>query len=179
MVELLSESEGTPTTYPDAPAGLSTAATALSAAMIWRRIETWVRHRWETRTVVWRVRGPGEWEPPLQPATITATKVWRDGAWSDTTLEAAPGGYLLEDETYQITATVGDTDDPPASVLEAFRRLAEYLAEETVAPAGASSVSWSYGETGSMEVRQAPTWKARAMHLSGAADLLREWRRSC
>lgn len=178
MVELLAETESAPTTYPDPPSGLSTAATALSAPMIWRRIETWIRHRWEPRTVVWRVRGPGEWEPRLSPATVTATKVWRDGAWSDVTLEAAPGGYVLEDETYQITATVGSTDDPPAPVLEAFRRLAEYLSESTMtaAPSGVSSMKDVYADGTTVEFNVSPSWRARAMHYSGAADLLREFR---
>lgn len=179
MVHLLSETEGTPTAYPDAPADLSTEAAAVSADMIWRRIETWVRYRWAARTVTWVVEGPGTWVPPLRPATVTASATWDNGAWTDSTLTEAPLGYDLDGATYRITATVGEEGDPPETVLEAFRRLAEYLAGASGGATEATAETTAYGDICSTTVQRPPTWRARALQYSGAADLLREWRRSC
>ena len=68
-----------PATYP-AVTGLSVAAAALDPAMIWQRIEDYIAYRWTARAVVWTVEGPGEWEPPLTPSTVSAVEVWGGAA---------------------------------------------------------------------------------------------------
>jgi hypothetical protein len=66
----------------------------------------------------------------------------------------------------------------PAAVNEAYRRLAEYLASTDDAPAGASDYSAGLGSGAITEsFSRAPTWVARALINSGAADLLRPYRR--
>ncbi len=64
----------------------------------------------------------------------------------------------------------------PAAVSEAFRRLAEYLADATDR-AGVSSYSVNMGGAIEESYQRNPAWVARAMELSGAADLLRPYKR--
>lgn len=179
MTTTLRQSEAVPASYPDTPSGLSTAAAALDPKFIWHRIESYIAYRWTEREVTWTVEGMGWWTPPLAPATITATEVWRNGAWEDVTLSPAPlGGYCLPGcGPYRFTATVGDPEiDVPAAVLEAFRRLAEHMAAKSENP-GASSESITIGEI-STSIRRDASWMASALQNSGAADLLRPYRRA-
>lgn len=178
MVETVRQTEGLPTLYPDAPEGLSTAAAALEADFIWQRIEAYVAHRWTERTVEWIVEGCGEWQAPLTPATIATVETWRADAWETVTLSpSALGGYVLPGGTYRFTGTVGDDEaEVPAAVLEAFRRLAEYMAGKAGKP-GAVSESVSAGSV-SISTRRSASWIAEAMQNSGAADLLRNYRRA-
>lgn len=175
MVELLREDEGQPDSYPTLPGSVSNdAAAAISAATVWQRIEDWIAHRWNERTVTWIVRGPGCWEPPLQPATVDTTEEWNESthAWESVTLDDAPVGSELEDATYRITATVGSTETPPELVQEAVRRLAEYLYQVQQDPVpGHTSVT-----DGDYNFDRSAGWAARAIHNSGAADLLRGYR---
>ena len=176
MATTIKQTEGIPTTYPDAPASLSAAAAALDAEMIWQRIEAHIAHRFSARSIAWIVEGCGEWNPPLVPATITTVEVWQSAAWEAVTLSPSPlGGYCLPGGTYRFTGTVGSGDPPPA-VLEAFRRLAEYMAAKA-GKAGASSESITSGSI-SLSTRRAPEWMALAMSNSGAGDLLRPYRRA-
>lgn len=177
------EDEGTPETRPAVPAGLFTTVAAtpgealtetlalaalVPADAVWARLEDWITHRWGVREVAWVVSGPGAWEPRLRPATITATEVWRDGDWQAVTLEATPlGGLALELDTYRITADVGAATDPPAAVWEAFRRLALFYAQSWDHPGGVTSAN---------DTTAPAALNARALHYSGAADLLRRWR---
>ncbi|TQE95020.1 MAG: hypothetical protein FKY71_17400 [Spiribacter salinus] len=66
--------------------------------------------------------------------------------------------------------------DVPAAVSEAFRRLAEYLTDATDR-AGVSSYSVNMGGAIEESYQRNPAWVARAMELSGAADLLRPYKR--
>ena len=179
----LKTTEGTPASWP-AVTGLSTAAAALDAGMIWQRIEAYTAWRWAARSVAWIVEGPGEWAAPLAPATITARERWTGEAWEAVTLTpTATGGYDLPEAThYRITANVG-AGPVPEPVAEAFRRLAEYSAEGRdygmwKGRPGASSVDVKLGEGLSQSFDRAPTWLARAMQNSGAGDLLRPYRRA-
>lgn len=178
MAELLKQVEAAPESYPGAPAGMSQAAALLDPDAIWQRIEAYTAHRWTPRTVVWTVEGPGEWSPPLTPATVSTAEVWDGSAW----IAAAPdaswsGGYdLILEGPYRITASVGG-GAVPAAVNEAFRRLAEYLAEATDTPAGASSYAYQLGDQ-QETIQRNPAHVAKAMQNSGAADLLRPYRRA-
>ncbi|PRX37909.1 hypothetical protein SAMN05216257_105122 [Meinhardsimonia xiamenensis] len=177
MAVTLKEVEAIPGSYPPAPGLLSDAASMLNHAAIWQRIEAYCRDRWTARQVVWTVEGGGTWEPPLSPATVNTVEVWEGGAWVPCTPAASPlGGYELPGEgPYRITADVGG-GEVPAAVSEAFRRLAEYLADATDR-AGVSSYSVNMGGAIQESYQRSPAWVARAMELSGAADLLRPYKR--
>ena len=89
------------------------------------------------------------------------------------------GGFFLPAcGPYRFVATVGDgspAPELPAIVLEAFRRLVEYMA----APAGEAGARQSTVsiESISESYSKSEAWTARAMQNSGAADLLRSFRR--
>ncbi|MDM8168565.1 hypothetical protein [Roseovarius sp.] len=177
MVEVLDRTEATPASYPAPPSGLSDAAMTLNSDMIWQRIEGYIAYRWTEREVKWVVEGPGNWEPSLGPATITAVEVWQDFAWSSTSLNASPlGGYELTGPgPYRFTANVGGAD-VPEDVNQAFRRLAEYMADSSGEYAGSTTENYSVGPV-AMQFQRPVNWLARALQHSGAADLLRKYRR--
>lgn len=184
MATTIKQTEAIPASYPVAPSGLSTAAAALDADMIWERIEGYIVHRWTERAIVWVSEGPGEWCPPLTPATISTVEIWNGTAWETCTAPDSPlGGYWLSGTgPYRFTGTVG-AGDVPAAVAEAFKRLAEYSAEVSEfnmvkGRAGMSSHSVELGSSIKESFDRAPTWVARAMINSGAADLLRPYRRA-
>lgn len=170
--------EDTPDTYPDPPAGLSEAAAALDPALIWGRIEAYTAWRFSPRDVTWTVEGCGEWCPPLKPATIATTESWNSAdAWEALDLRPSPfGGYILPGTgQYRVVGTVGTDDEPPPLVLEAYRRLAEYLAAKPGKP-GVRSESVTAGSV-SLSTTRSPTATAEALQNSGAGDLLRSFRR--
>jgi len=177
-IDLLKQVEEAPDDYPAAPAGLSTAAAALDPDMIWARIETYIAHRYSERDVIWIIEGStgAMWSPPLTPMVSQMAEIWLDDAWHPITLIPAPIGLCLQGGgIYRVIAQVG-AGYPPAPVLEAFRRLAEYLADDP-GTAGASSTSVEIGPIKESLDRN-PAWVARAMQNSGAGDLLRPYRRA-
>lgn len=151
-----------------------------AAAFVWQRLESYVAWRWTPRTVVWIVEGPGAWSPPLAPAVISTIEVWSSAdEWETATLSPSPlGGYYLPHTgPWRFTATVGAGVEPPAAVVEAFRRLAVYWDD-----AGRENISGARSQTEKIgdlveEWSRSPVWIARAMSDSGAADLLRSYRR--
>lgn len=176
MVEILKQTEAKPVAYPPLPSGLSAAAGALDSDALWQRIEGWCAHRWSARDVVWTVRGPGEFIPPLGPVASVSAEIWDGAAWIAASVPAGPVGYALALEgPYRLSATVG-AGPVPAAVTEAFRRLAEYLAETDERP-GAVRYSASLNNDIEESFERYPTWQARALQYSGAADLLRPYRR--
>lgn len=180
--ETIAETESAPATYPDAPSGLSDAAAALDTAAIWQRIEAYTAHRYTARQATWLVEGKGHWAFPLTPATVSSAECWNGAAWESVTLTDGPYGYCLPDEgPYRIVADVGGGDVPKA-VQEAYRRLAEYLApgQPDNILFGRPGASSHTGKVGDLEESydRNPAWLARAMQYSGAADLLRPYRRA-
>lgn len=169
MSALLSQDEGEPGSYPADPSITDTAT-------IWQRIEAFIAYRWGERSVTWIVEGPGDWLPPLAPYTVDTVERWTGTDWETTTLDASPFGLCLEADIYRITATVGTTDTPPAMVQEAVTRLSEYLAEEWEGGALANSYSVDLGGSLSYQAERPTNWHGKAIHLSGAADLLRRYR---
>ncbi|MDF3810085.1 hypothetical protein [Rhodopseudomonas sp. BAL398] len=177
MATTIKQNESEPLTYPDAPEGLSAAAVAIPAPVIWERIEAYVAHRWAERDIEWLVEGPGEWSPPLAPATIATVEVWSAAdEWEACTPNASPfGGYWLSATgPFRFTGTVGP-GEVPATVSEAYRRLAEYMAAKPGKP-GATSESIDAGSISISHSRSA-SWLANAMINSGAGDLLRSYRK--
>lgn len=177
MAVTVRQAESAPASYPDAPDGLSTAAAALDADMVWQRIESYIAQRYSERDIEWIVEGPGEWVPPLKPATITKVEIWSSAeVYEDVTANASPlGGYWLAGSgPYRFTGTVGG-GDVPASVAAAWSRLAEYMAAKPGTPGATSERT----RAGSVEVEKSrsESWMAKALQNSGAADLLRTFRR--
>lgn len=174
----ISQQEGEPYEWPDTPDGLSTEAAAIDAALVWGRIESHVCTRYSERGVTWVVEGPGDWQPPLKPAEIATVEEWRGASWVETTLDASPlGGFILKGcGPYRFTGTVGeDGAAVPALVVEAFKRLAEFMAA-TSNMHGAGLRSESIPDIWQGEFDQRA--RARALQDSGAADLLRNYRRA-
>lgn len=176
MAETTYQAESIPGTYPTVT-GLSGAALALDDGFLWQRIEAYTARRWTPRLVIWMATGPGEWVPPLSPAEIVQAFAWNGAGWDETTLPPAPRGFELQGGRFKINATVGADETAPAAVLEAFRRLAEYVAAEAVGVPGASSYSIDMGQL-SESITRHPAFMARALDNSGAADLLRPYRRA-
>lgn len=146
----------------------------------WQRIEPWIAYRYTTRDVTWIVEGPGEFVPPLKPAAITTVEIWNGTGWEDCTPDASPsGGYWLSSSgPYRFTGTAGGGSPAPtvpAIVWEAVKRLAAYFNAKSGTP-GATSESISAGSI-SIATRRGESWMAMAMQNSGAADLLRAYRK--
>ena len=181
MAVTLKQTESVPEAWPEAPEGLSTDATAILDA-VWRRIEAYVAFRTTERDVVWIVEGCGEWVPPLTPATIATVEIWEADAWTAVTLRPSPlGGYVLPGVgPYRFSGTAGDdAADIPADISEAVRRLSEYMAAAVdLEHAGARTVSEAVPDVASTTVERSPAWMAQALINSGAADLLRQYRRA-
>jgi len=182
MAVTIKQTEAAPASYP-AVSGLSDKAQALDAAALWQRIEAFTAWRWTEREVVWLVEGDGDWCPPLAPAEVTAEEVWDGEAWVPATVYASPyGGYRLTTcGPFRFTAAVGG-GEVPAAVSEAFRRLAEYSVEigkDSLLSGHPAHTSHSaqIGQSVQETFDRPSTWAARAIHNSGAADLLRPYRR--
>lgn len=152
----------------------------VSADVVWQRIESWITTRFSAREVIWLVEGEGEFIPPLQPATITSVERWNaDTYGADTTTSGPMGGVCLAtDGPYRITATVG-AGPVPEAVLEAFERLHGYMvASKNDEAHGAKRTSETSVSGASRSYSRLGAWKARALEQSGAADLLRPYKRN-
>lgn len=191
-VELLRQAEAAPVAWPVVQLPTAALLAGVDPGTVWRRIEAYVSHRWSPREIAWVVDGAGEWTPPLGPVQVLAAERWTGAAWESCNLFAGPLGYELQGATYRVTATVG-AGPVPEDVAEAFRRLAEYFAatsaqrlvddpEHRVTDPGAlhpgaSRLEMSEGEQ-SLTIERNPAHLARAIQNSGAADLLRPYRRA-
>jgi len=177
MATTLQINEAASLAFPPTPSPLSAAAASVGPAVIWKRIEAYIVWRWTSRAVSWVVEGPGEWHPTLAPATISTVEVWSAAdVWETATLSPSPlGGYVLPcTGPYRFTGTVG-AGDVPEVVQAAFIRLAEYMA----APRGKAGATRERIRAGSIDtwVDRSASWMAMAMQNSGAADLLRPYRK--
>lgn len=181
MATALQKIEAEPQQYPPFPVGLSQAAQATviggqRVGALWKRIEDHVAHRWSARNVTWIIEGAGEWLPSLTPiVAITAIEQWQTSAWVPVAVSPTPMGglYFPTDCHYRVSANVG-AGPTPQDADEAFRRLAEYLAGIRGNPSEISSRR-SVGDV-TNSVRTEPDFMGMAMHKSGAADLLRNYR---
>lgn len=172
----LSEREAAPEAYPATPSGLTGPAAAADPAAVWARIEAWTAWRWSERAVTWIAEGPGEWRPRLHPFDLSTAEIWNGDDWQTIEPARTPlGGWDLGYGTYRFAGTAGTDDDPPAAVVEAWRRLATYSGKRESRAPGASASSIAIGEL-SERMERAPEWLARALVNSGAADLLRPYR---
>ncbi|MCB5409454.1 hypothetical protein [Pseudogemmobacter faecipullorum] len=177
MIEIaqIHQAEGVPVEWP-AVIGV----TGDLLATCWARIEHYISRRFVARPVVWTLTASGgDWQPPLGPVNGGAAPawfLWRDGEWQEITVQRGPFGYLLPAGTVMAELNVGQ-GPVPAPVSEAIRRLAGYLSAEVEGPAGARSYSANVGQLAESWTRD-PAAAARALQNSGAADLLRPYRRA-
>lgn len=193
MATTLSIEEGAPSAYPVIVLSQSNPQTAKIVTIAWQRVEAWIAHRWGVRAVTFIAEGPGEWMPPLCPFTATTLQSWVNNAWATAVIQPSPlGGYCLEGEgPFRFIGNCGAAGDPPQAVKEAVFRLTEYFIGVDTVPAPERVLSKfrtnielfvdeNGEEQGVREVereQQNANWIARAMQLSGAADLLRPWRK--
>ena len=167
--------EGSPDGYPYVTGGPSDPA---MQAVVWQRIEAWISYRWRARSVVFIAEGPGAWVSPLEPTTISTTEIWEGSAWHSAELEATPLGglYLPNPGPFRLTGTAGSAATPPEAVQEAVRRLWAFLERSGEFPCGVTREEMDSPGFRHMTERPA-SWAARALQYSGAADLLRPYRR--
>jgi hypothetical protein len=173
MSTTLSETEAAPASWPTLTVdGLD----AAGAAAVWRRIEAFTAWRFTARTQVCIAEGPGCWRPRLRPFTVTLTEAWGDG-WAEVTLAPEPlGGVMLPGAgPYRVTATIGSGVTVPEDVAEAARRLGAYQVQLAASDPAQVREEIAVGEL-RLGNERAVAWAARALQLSGAADLLRPYR---
>ncbi len=180
---IIQQVEATPAAYNAKPAKESNGdAVDLFGDIAWQRIEAWIAWRFSPRNVTWIVEGCGEFVPPLTPVSMTTTEWWNGSAWETATLDPSPlGGYVLPGEgPYRFSGTVGTAADqaPPEIVQDAVRRLAEYLAAKPDDDPGVTTMRDDIPGVRTIERQRAASWAARAIHNSGAGDLLRAYRRA-
>lgn len=158
------------------PAGYAAVAgvTGTALATAWQRIEHYIAWRFTPREVVWRVLSDGgEWLAPLAPVVSLVASVGGETPYEP---ERGPmGGWMLPSGIVTATASVG-AGPVPAAVAEAVKRLADYMAADSVLPAGARSYSANVGQL-SETISADAAHAGRAMQNSGAADLLRKYRK--
>ncbi len=172
MIETLAQIETLPGAYP-AIDGLDSE----TLAMVWQRIEHYTAYRFSARQVTWLVDSCGaEWTAPLRPVTSVTARRWTGDGYQTVALATAPGGWKVPAGRYEIELTVG-AGPVPAAVAAAAKRLASYLAAETEGPAGARSYSANVGQLSESWTIDAAS-QAKALQNSGAADLLRPYRRA-
>lgn len=170
----LRKTEGMPDAWPEVV--VSTAAEPYVTAA-WVRIESYIAHRWAPRAVEFIAEGPGCWTPALTPFALETIERWDGASWAETEPALSPMGYELGDGTYRISGVAGDSDaDVPALAIEAVKRLAEFMATPPGRP-GASSEAVTAGSV-TISTTRSPSWMAKAIDNSGAADLLRNFRRA-
>ncbi len=182
MVDLLKQIEAVPATYPEFPHNLSSKTHGVDRAAIWARIESYTAYRFTQRAVVWTIEGMEDdgWTPPLTPLVSHSADKWEGGAWVSVTLPEGPLGLCLpSDGVFRVTAQVG-AGPVPKPVFEAFRRLAEYSATigDERDHAALAQMDSNIGGEIQNSFSRSQTWAAKAIQLSGAADLLRPYRRA-
>tara|TARA_R110002049_G_scaffold196097_1_gene365178 strand:- start:2299 stop:2862 length:564 start_codon:yes stop_codon:yes gene_type:complete len=185
MTEILRFEEAQPAAWPDlilVDGEGNTEDTGKPDPAIWARLESYIAYRWTPRQCVWTVQGPGDWRPHLAPVSSITVDQWDDvlKVWETASADqSALGYYLPRSCVYRITATVGaDAGQVPQPVVEAHRRLLAYSVEAQLStvPAGVSSHSLTLGDGFTESVDISPSYAAKALQNSGAADLLRSWR---
>lgn len=178
--------EGSPADLP-AISGLSPAAAAIPARLIWDRIEGYTGQRFGTRSAEWLVSGSGYWQPKVEPWHVDVVARWDGGRelWeADELPYHSDVGYSLTAygvARYRFVGEVGTQTVPGEPFTTAYRRFAEFFAgqPDQLAQAfasGVSSVSVTDGQV-STTIRRDPKWMASAWQASGAADALRYHRR--
>ena len=175
MTQLLETAEGEPESRPSlvdrvtSYRGSAPEDIPIMEAAVWRRIEAFIGRRWTPRPITFTVEGPGPWIPPVAPFAIDTAERWDAASrmWIVATAEPAPLGFDLSADVWRLSGTAGDGAFMPAEVAEAAMRLFEY----------SRGIAENHWHEGALVEGVAYKWTARALELSGAADLLRPYRR--
>lgn len=167
----LQQIEAIPETYPAVDG-----VTGDALAVAWQRIEQYIKVRFSEREIVWIVQGDTSrvWYPPIGPVTDIDGEIIDGEIAFD--LTACGTGYWLPNGLVKLTATVGAGPVPPI-VAMAVKRLAAFYSAEIAAPGGVRSYSLSVGDMSESMVLP-PDRLAKALQDSGAADLLRGYRKA-
>lgn len=196
MAELMREIEALPESWPvipDAELIHVTNPTGQTVrddlSWVWQRIEAYCRERWTPREVVWLVQGCGQWEPPLSPVRLIQVESW-SGEWLPSSAAVSPWGHVgLSGDAHRITALVGEGNPVPPAVMKAAARMANYLIQQidgSDPDLWATKMRWIVTPEAVEQVQparteesyeRAPDYIAKALQYSGAADLLRPYRR--
>ena len=154
-------------TYPAAPAG---APAGIANEVVWDRLEAFCNFRWSETVMEFVVNPPCEieWQPPYVPFVIDT--VAGEAASPD------DFGAVTLSEKSKVRATIGGVT-PSETVNAAYLRLAEYMAAEDDAPGGVSRYSIDVGDIAESWSCK-PDHMGKAIHNSGAADLLRKFKKA-
>ena len=149
------------------------------AAFVQERIESYIKHRWGAREFEAIIEGPGEWVPPLVPVNVTGVEVWIAETWTTYEAVRTPLGYIFDDATYRVTGTAGNDEAVPPTVAEAARRLHAYYVDAEATQRSHKGELNREKKVGRLEVNGeiSPNFVAKALIYSGAADLLRPFRK--
>lgn len=178
MATTMEVTEGLPATRPPLDP-----TQPVDPRVVWSRIEEWIAYRWGERPVSFFVEGfGGDWRAPLHPFTLVQVEAWDGGGWTEVELPAAPLGWRLGSaQYYRFTGTTGADETPPPEVMEAARRLQVFWASARETGDGSIGLASSQQNVseGDLTVswNRPQGWLGRAIHSSGAADLLRKYRR--
>ena len=194
------EAEFPPLAYPDVPhAALALPDYGKPAAWVWQRIEKYCNWRWTPREVQIEVDGCGWISLPVRPLRVTKLEYfdemvsyrWSETSWTEFTPASAArqrGGKIYSPFNHtRITGIAGEDNPAPEAVIHAAVRLHTYLAHGSEGfPLWATSRSHT-AETNDGEgvssnrnesFQRPANYIAKAMQNSGAADLLRPYRRA-
>ena len=101
---------------------------------------------------------------------------WEGDAWTLAAIQDAPVGIKFTPGTYRVSGTAGTAETPRPDAIEGYRRYAEVVAATGEKP---GFTRWSRNIGGEYVV----SWTrernamAKAMLSSGAADILRRYRK--
>lgn len=175
MATTIDIQESPPAAFPAIPGLVET----IEPGVVWERLDSWINARWGERDCAFIVEGPSDWRAPLYPFAVATIEIWEAGEWVSAVIPPSPlGGYCLEGVgPFRFAGVLGSVDAPPAIVLEAARRLGAYLA--AVASHGFKNAILTKEASDEVDAFEygAPVNAARALQYSGAADLLRRFRR--
>lgn len=201
--ELVLYEELPPSAYPEVPrsALLMDDATGIPD-WIWERIEAYCNWRWTPREAQIEIDGSGWISLPVRPLRVTKLEYFdemvsyrsSETSWTEFTPASAArqrGGKIYSPFSHcRITGIVGENNPAPPAVIQAAVRLHAYLghtpesfpmwatgrthtAENTTESEGSSSTS-----NRNESFQRPANYIAKAMQNSGAADLLRPYRRA-
>lgn len=200
--EMLVFDEMEPETYPEVPqsALVFQSDTAGVPDWIWQRIEAYCNWRWTPREAQIVVDGGMPFNIPARPFRITKVEKYPPAPTGLETMEwyEVPTSYVTQmgwrmipcGELVRITGIVGEDNPAPPAVIQAAVRLHGYLGHTPESyPMWATGRSHTAehtttGEGGGSTRSQNESFQRRAdymalaMQHSGAADLLRRYRRA-
>lgn len=190
--EMMVFDEMEPAAYPVVPPSALLVVDTGIPAWIWQRIEAYCNWRWTPREAQIDVDGVGWFNLPVRPFRVTKVEFFAGEAWEEVLPpHAEQRGWRMYSafERCRITGMVGEDNPAPEAVIHAAIRLHAYLGHTPESfPMWATSRSHTaenttHGEGGSTSTRNETfqrhaDYLAKAIQHSGAADLLRRYRRS-